>query len=151
MGGRRYYAALESRRCLHLLGDWIQEASVKRGIERHPQLAVIIVAEGNEAERLHARALILARGLATFRPCRESRPSGCGRRSRRIPSGEFLLQLEQSAGDGNGLKFCARPLSAFSHYRSRDRSVELYTRRTPLRVGLGEVAHTSRTMPRCAC
>ncbi len=103
MGGRRYYAALESRRCLHLLGDWIQEASVQRRIERHAQFAVIIVAQGNEAERLHTCALILARRLQHFSHAADCAGPGVEGDFDEISGGKLGLQLQQPASDGNGL------------------------------------------------
>ena len=48
-----------------------------------------------------------------------------------IAGGKLMLQLQQSAGNGNGLKFCARPLTAFGQNRGRNGSMKLYARRTP--------------------
>jgi len=53
-----------------------------------------------------------------------------------------MLQLQQSAGDGNGLQFCARPLAAFGHHCGRDRSIQSYSGRTLVGIGLGEVSHS---------
>src|ERR1700722_10698831 len=42
----------ESRWCLELRRDRIEKTAVKRGIQRHAQLAMIVVAQSDEPERL---------------------------------------------------------------------------------------------------
>ena len=98
----------------------VQKTPVQSGIERHPQFAVIIVAKSNKAERLQARALKLARGIQHFGHAMDGAGSGVERDLDEIAGGKLMLQLQQSAGDGKGLKFCARPLAAFGHYRGRN-------------------------------
>lgn len=59
-----------------------------------------------------------------------------------IAGGKLLLDLKQSAGNGDGLEFCARSLATFRMNCSGNGSVELESGRTPVGVGLGEVSHS---------
>ena len=59
-----------------------------------------------------------------------------------ISGGKLALQLKQTAVEGNGLEFCPRPLAAISHYRGRNRSMELYAGGPLVGIGLGEVSHS---------
>ena len=89
------------------------EAAIERGIERHAQLAVVIVAQGDEAKGLQAGALKLARGLKHFGHTMDGALAGMKGNLHEIAGREFVLQLEQTAGDGNGLQFGTRPLATF--------------------------------------
>jgi hypothetical protein len=44
-----------------------------------------------------------------------------------ITRGKLDRQLQQPAGNGNGLKFCARPLTAFGTNGRGDGSVQLHS------------------------
>src|SRR4030081_2337281 len=93
----------ESERRPKLLGGRVQKTAVQSGIERHAQLAVVIVAKGNEAERLKTRALKLARRVQHFGHTADGPGSGVESDFDEISGGKLVLQLQQSAGDGNGL------------------------------------------------
>ena len=54
----------------------------------------------------------------------------------------FHRQLQESSGNGYGLKFCARPLAAFRTNGGGNRSVQVHSGRTPAGVGLGELGHS---------
>jgi hypothetical protein len=103
---------------------------------------VIVIAQCNEAKGLQACPLELAGRLQHFRHA----VYGSGTRVEgdldEVSNRKLLLQLEQSAIDGNGLYFSARSLTAFGHYGSRNRSVELYTRGTLVGIVQGEVSHS---------
>jgi hypothetical protein len=105
-------SSLESGRRLQLLRNWIQKASIQSRVKRHAELPVIVVAESDKAERLQTGALILARWIQHF----SHAVDGAGARVEsdfdEIAGGKFMLQLQQSAVDGDGLKFGARPLAA---------------------------------------
>src|SRR3984893_7023967 len=94
---------LKSEGCARLLGDRVQKTAVQSGIESHAQLTVIIVAQGNEQERLKTRALKLARRMQHFGHATDSAGSGVERDFDKVSGGKLMLQLQQSAGDGNGL------------------------------------------------
>ena len=94
---------LESEWRPKLLGGRIQKTAVQSGIERHAQLAVVIVAQGNEAERLKTRALILARRVKHFGHTADGARSGVESDFDEVPTGKLVLQLQQSTGNGNGL------------------------------------------------
>jgi hypothetical protein len=102
---------------------------------------VIFVAQGNEAERLITRALKLARRVQHFGHAVDRARLSVECDFDEISGGEFMLQLQQSAGHGDGLEFCACPLAAVGHHCGRNRSMELYTGRTLVDIGLGEVGH----------
>jgi len=110
-----------------LLGDWVQKTAVQGGIERHTQLAVVIVGQGNEAERLQARALKLARWVQHFGHAVDGARSRVESDLDEISGGKLVRQLQQSAIDRNTLYSCARALTAFGHHCGRDRSMELYS------------------------
>src|SRR4029077_9648896 len=94
---------LESERRPKLLGGRVQKTAVQSGIERHAQLAMVIVAQGNEAERLKTRALILARREQHFGHTADGAGSGVESDFDEAPAGKLMLQLQQSAGNGNRL------------------------------------------------
>jgi hypothetical protein len=119
-----------------------QEIAVLSGIKRHPQFAVVIVRQRNKAERLQARTLKLARRLQHLchavnraRPCMESYFD-------EISGGKLSRQLQQTAVDGDGLEFCARPMAAFGRQCGRYRSIQLHTVGTFMGVVSGEVTHS---------
>ena len=95
--------ASESRRRLQLLGYRVEETSIQSGIERHPQLAMVIVGQGDEAERLQTRALKLARRVQHFGHAADGTGSGVESDFDEVSGGKLVLQLQQSAVDGNGL------------------------------------------------
>src|ERR1700674_2652447 len=99
---RGRYAPKAERRP-KLLGGWVQKTAVQSGIERHAQLTVVIVTQGNEAKRLKTRALILARRVKHFGHTADGAGSGVESDVDEVSRGKFMLQLQQSAGDGNGL------------------------------------------------
>ncbi len=103
---------------------------------------MIVVAQGNEAKRLQASALKLARRLQHFGHSVYGSSSGMKGDLDEVSNRKLMLQLEQSAIDGNGLYFCPRSLTAFGHYRGRNRSVEMYTRGTLVGIVQGEVSHS---------
>jgi len=125
-----------------LFRDGIEETAIQRGIERHAQFAMIVITQGNEAKRLQASALKLARRLQHLRHAVDSSGSRVEGDLDEVSNRKLMLQLEQSAVDRNGLYFRARPLTAFGHYGSRNRSVELYSRGTLVGIVQGEVSHT---------
>jgi len=94
---------LKSEGCARLLGDRVQKTAVQSGIERHAQLTVIIVAQGNEAERLKTRALKLARRVKHFGHTADGAGSGVESDFDEVSGGKLMLQLQQSAGNRNGL------------------------------------------------
>ena len=95
--------ASESGRRPQLVGKGVQKTAVQSGIERHPQLAVVIVGQGNKAKRLKTRTLILARWMQHFGHSVDRTRSGVEGDFHEISGGKLVLQLQQSAGDGNGL------------------------------------------------
>ena len=128
------------------LGARIERAAMHRRVEDRIQLLVILIAEGDETEGLEAGALSLT---AAHGP--QHLGHGVDRTGARlegnfheITSGEFALHLEQAAGDGNGLKLCARAATALHMDGSCNGSVEVDSGRTPGGVGLGEVSHSQR-------
>jgi hypothetical protein len=127
-----------------LLGYGIEETAIESGIERHAQLAVIVVAEGNEAERLQTGALKFARRVQHYCHAVDCAGAGVEGDLDKISGRELVLQLQQSAVDGNGLEFGARPLAAFGHDCGGYGSVEVNAGRTLIGIGKGEVGHTKR-------
>src|SRR3979411_2988719 len=87
-------------------------------------------------------ALKLARRVQHFCHTADGTGSGVESDFDEVSSGKLVLQLQQSAGDRNGLYVCAPPLSAFGHYCGRDRSKELNSGGTLIDIGLGEVSHS---------
>jgi hypothetical protein len=132
----------ESGRRLKLLGNRILETAVEGRIERHAQFAVVIVGQGNEAKRLQTSPPKLEGRVQHF----GHTVDGAGSREEgdfdEISGGKLVLQLKQTAVEGNGLEFCPRPLAAISHYRGRYRSMELYAGGPLVGIGLGEVGHS---------
>src|SRR5271154_6694130 len=59
-----------------------------------------------------------------------------------VSGGELLGHVQQTTVDGNRLQLGAGSLAAFGHHRGGDRSIELYTRRTVIFLGMGEVGHS---------
>ncbi len=108
-------------------GIRVQETVIQSGIERHAQFAVVVIGQGNEAEGLKTRALKLARRVQHFGHAVDGARAGVESDFDEVSSRKFLLQLQQSAGDGNGLQFCARALATFGHHCGRDRSIELHS------------------------
>ena len=103
---------------------------------------MVFISQGNEAERLQAGALVLARGVQHFSHAVNGTRAGVERDLDEISSGEFMLQLQQATGDGNGLELGARLLATFGQNGSADRSIEFYAGRTMIGIALGEVSHS---------
>src|ERR1700722_2708096 len=103
---------------------------------------MIVVAQSDEPERLQARGLILARRIQHFGHAVEGTRSSVEGDLDEISGREFLLQLQQSAIERDGLKFGARPFSAFSDYRRRNGSIQFYPGCTLVDIVLGEVSHS---------
>ena len=81
---------------------------------------MVLISQGYEAERLEAWALYLRFGFGLAHRLEHLRHgvhrAGAGLEGdfNEIAGGEFTLQLQQAAGYGNGLKFCARSAAAFN-------------------------------------
>ena len=103
---------------------------------------MIVVAQGNEAKRLQAGALELAHRLQHFGHAVDRTGVGMEGNLYEVAGGKLLGQLQQPAGDGNGLEFRARLLAAFNLDGRGHRSVQLDSRCTPVGEGLGEVGHS---------
>src|SRR5580658_8522913 len=84
----------ESGRRLQLLGGGVQETAVERRIERHAQLAVVIVSQGNKAERLQTRALKLARRAQHFSHAADGAGAGVEGDFDEISGGKLTRQLQ---------------------------------------------------------
>src|SRR5260370_38365794 len=93
----------KSGRSLDLLGSGTPETSIQSGFEGHAQPLVVFVAQGNEAEGLKTRALKLARRVQHLGHSVDSARSGLESDFDEVSGGKLVLQLKQSAGDGNGL------------------------------------------------
>jgi hypothetical protein len=137
---------LELRRGLRLLGDGAEKTPVCSRLERHAQAAVIVVADSDEAKRLKTCALIFARGVQHFGHAVDGAGAGVKCDFDKVAGGELVLELEQTAVDRDGLKFCASPLTTFRHDSGSDRTVKLNARRTPGGIVLGEVGHNHLNM-----
>ena len=103
---------------------------------------MVVVAQGNETERLQTGALKFARWVQHFGHSADSAGASVESDFDEISGRELTVQLEQAAVEGNGLEFCALPLAAFGHDGSCNRSIELYTGSTLAGVFLGEVGHS---------
>lgn len=113
---------------------------------------MVLISQGYEAEGLEARrfcrwlylcsSLGLTHRLEHLRHAVHRPGTGWEGDFHEIAGGEFALQLEQAAGYGNGLKFCARSTAAFHEDGSWSGTVEMDSGRTPGGVGLGEVGHS---------
>lgn len=103
---------------------------------------MIVVPQGHKTEGLKTRGCQLALGLQHLRHRIDGTRPAVKCDFYKIASGELVLHLQQAAGYGNRLKFCARTLAALGMNGSRNGSIELYTGRTPVGVGLGEVGHS---------
>ena len=115
--------------------------AVQRGVEGHPQFAVIVVSHGHESEWLQAGALELARGPQHFGHAHDWSDPGMEGDLHKIAAGKLFLELQQAAGNREGLELCARPEAGFDHYGGGNGTVELKTGGAPMGVGLGEVGH----------
>jgi hypothetical protein len=107
---------------------------------------VIVVSKSYEPERLQARALKLSRGREHLRHAMDGTRPGVEGDLDKVACGKLGLDTEQAASDGKRLKFCTRTLAAFGMNRSRNRSIEMYSGRTPVGVGLGEMGHSHQEM-----
>lgn len=86
-----------------MLGKRIEETSIHSGIERSPQFAMVIIGQGNKTKRLQMGVIEPARWLQHFGHAVNGARSGVEGDFDEISGGELLLQLQQSAIDGNGL------------------------------------------------
>jgi len=103
---------------------------------------MVVVAQGHKTERLKTRGRKLARGLQHLRHRIDGARPAVESYFHEIAGGELMLHLQQAAGYRDRLKFCARTLAALGMDSSRNGTVELYSGRTPVGVGLGEVGHS---------
>ena len=119
----------------------MDQIAVQSRIQRQTELVVISVAQGNKTERLETRALNLTHGLKHFRHAKDGPGAGLKGDFHEIAGGKLLLKLKQAASNGYRLEFCARSLASVGMNGSRNGSIELYSGRTPVGVGSGEVGH----------
>jgi len=103
---------------------------------------MVFVRKSDKAEWLKACALKLARGRQHFSHAMDCASLGVEGNLNEIARRKLPLYLEQAAGHGKRLEFCARVLAALSMNGGRNRSVKLYSGRTPIGVSLGEVGHS---------
>ena len=103
---------------------------------------MIAVAQGNKSERLETRALRLRHGLQHLRHAKDGPGAGLKGDFDEIAGGKLLLKLQQAAGNGDRLEFCARSLASVGKNGSRNGSIKLYTGRTLVGVSSGEVGHS---------
>src|SRR3981081_236294 len=82
---------LESSRRLRLFRSRIKEGAIPGRVKRHPQLAMIIIVERNEAEGLHARALIGSRRLQHFSHASDGAGAGVESDLHEVACGHLLL------------------------------------------------------------
>lgn len=120
----------------------MDRTAVQSRIQRQAELVVIAVAQGNKAERLQTRALRLRHGLEHLRHAKDGPGAGLKGDFYEIAGGKLFLKLQQAAGNGYRLEFCARALASVGMNGSRNGSIELYSGRTPVGVSSGEVGHS---------
>src|ERR1700681_1150868 len=87
-------AVSEARRGLNLFRHRVEKAAVQSAIKRHPQFAMIVVIQRNEAEGLHTGALKLAGRLQHFGHAADGARTGMERDFHEISGGELLRQLQ---------------------------------------------------------
>src|SRR5262250_2235878 len=102
---------------------------------------MVVIAQGDEPERLQARTLELAYRLQHLRHSVDWTRARMEGNLHEITGRKFLLNLQQTAIDGDGLQFRPRLLPAFGMYGSRHGTIQLDTRRTFGRVDVREVSH----------
>ena len=66
----------------------------------------------------------------------------------KIALAQRLGKPQQTASNGNSLKFSFGALTIFQHDECRNRTTKLNTWRALLRMHLGEVSHSKNTIPR---
>jgi hypothetical protein len=119
----------------------MDQIPVHGSIKRQTERVVISVAQGNKTEGLETRALRFMHRLEHFRHAKDGPGGGLKSDFHEIAGGKLLLKLKQAAGNRYRLEFCARSLASVGMNGSRNGSIELYSGRTPVGVGSGEVGH----------
>lgn len=71
-----------------------QEAAVQRGIESHPQFAMVVISQSNKTERLQRFALKFARRRQHFRHAANRARSRVERDFDEIARGKLVRQLQ---------------------------------------------------------
>lgn len=135
---------LETGECLRAIGSGINKDAIQRRSQRQAQAAVVVVTQGNEAKRLQTCALELLHRWQHFGHTVDGAFLSVKGNLDEIAAGKRLLQFEQSAGDGDGLKFPAFPLATFDMDGGSNGSVQLNSRGTLAGIGLGEVCHSRK-------
>jgi len=105
---------------------------------------VIIVFEGDEAERLQHALGHVAHGAENFGHAVHRARLGLERDFHEVALGERFSQTQQPARNRNALQFGLGAASIFQTNRSQDRIAELHPGSAPRRVRLGEVGHRFR-------
>ena len=111
-------------------------------IERGAQAAMVVVLKRDEAERLQDSAGRLAHGTQDFRHAVNRAGLRLKGHLDEVALRQRLRQLQQAAGDGDGLKFRFCAAAVFEPDRSQDGISKLDPGRAPRGVRLGEVGHT---------
>lgn len=119
-----------------------EQALVESGVQGHAQLAMVLVPESDEAEGLKAHGIQFPGGLEHFRHALNGARAALKSNFDEIAGRKLVLDLQDSASDGDGLKFSACPLAAIGTNSSRNGTIELYSGRTLVGVGSGEVSHS---------
>jgi hypothetical protein len=91
------------------------------------QPSMIIIFEGNEAERLQYPRISFAQGCENFGHAVHRARLGLKREFDKRSASQGMLHLQQATGDGNRLKFRSCAASIFQTNRSEDGSSQLDT------------------------
>ncbi len=111
-------------------------------IERRAQAAMIVIFKRHEAERLQHSAGYLAHGTENFRHAMNRAGLRLKSHFDEVALRKRLGQLQEPAGDRDGLEFRFGAAAVFEADRSQDGISKLDPGRAPGRVRLGEVGHT---------
>ena len=118
-----------------------ERAAVHHVLDRGAQLAVIVIFERDEAERLQHAVSRLARGSQYLRHAAHRAGLGLESDFYKISVSQRLPHTQQSAGYGNRFELSFSVTSVFQPDRSQDCISKLDTGGTPRGVRLGEVSH----------
>src|SRR5579864_1072720 len=91
-------------------------------LQRHAQVAMVVISQRNEAERLQSPVGRLARGREHLRHANDGADLGLKADLDEVPLAEWLSQFKESAGCRDGEEFASRALAIIESDRSQHRT-----------------------------
>lgn len=116
---------------------------IQSRVERHAELSMIIILQGDKPEGLHTSFRLDIEWLQHFGHAADRARSGLKGDFHKISRRKLPRQLQQTSGHRNGLKLGAGAMATICHDGGCNRTIQFDSRRTLLRIAQWEMRHNA--------